>query len=208
METIRRESGGNDTAVPPHHVIIACMTQHSDSTKPETAVTHWPVEVIRSDKRRRTVSAELKNGTFVVRAPHNMSDADLQPIIDSLQKRLQKRVDKQNLPHTDGDLEKLAQQLNKQYFNGRLHWNSISYVTNQNRRYGSCTPSQGTIRLNHRLAKMPHWVIKYVIMHEIAHLEQANHGPRFWKLVNRYPLAERARGFLMAMEMEEEEVIE
>jgi predicted metal-dependent hydrolase len=51
---------------------------------------------------------------------------------------------------------------------------------------------------------MPKWVRDYVIMHEIAHLEEANHGARFWKLVNQYPLTERARGYLMAIGLEED----
>ena len=162
----------------------------------------WPVEIIRSHKRRKTVSAELKQGVLVVRAPAKMSDAELTPIIKKLSQRLQKR--KQASALSDDELEKLAQQLNRDYFNGRLQWQSIRYVTNQNSRYGSCTPATGKIRLNHRLAKMPKWVLTYVIMHEIAHLEEANHGPNFWALVNQYPLTERARGYLMAIDMEED----
>ncbi len=172
----------------------------------KSGASDWPVEIIRSDRRRRTVSGELKGGTLVVRAPSAMSEADLRPIIQKLQKRLEKRVAKRSLPHTDADLERMAQQLNKQHFHGRLRWQSIRYVTNQNRRYGSCTPSQGTIRISHRLATMPPWVLRYVVMHELAHLLEGNHGPRFWSLVNRYPLTERARGYLIAMGLEEDEM--
>lgn len=164
--------------------------------------TTWPLEIIRSQKRTKTVNAELKNGVLVIRAPAKMDNAELQPIIAKLQARLQKKVNPP--PGSDADLEKRAQALNKKYFNGRLRWQSIRYVTNQNKRYGSCTPSQGTIRLNHRLATMPIWVRDYVIMHELAHLLQANHSSEFWRLVNRYPLTERARGYLMALDVEED----
>jgi predicted metal-dependent hydrolase len=161
----------------------------------------WPIEIIRSRQRRKTVSGRLENGVLVIRAPEGISDAELAPIIDNLKGRLQRR--KTAIPQTDQELEKRAGELNRKYFNNRLRWRSIRYVTNQNQRFGSCTPQDGTIRLNHRLATMPTWVRDYVLVHEMAHLEEANHGPRFWKLVNRYPLTERARGYLMAVGLDE-----
>jgi hypothetical protein len=170
------------------------MTQQNENAQ-------WPIEIIRSAKRKKSVSAELKSGVLVVRAPAAMSDDELAPIIQNLQKRLKKRV--RPIPQTDDELEKTAQRLNREYFNGRLHWQSIRYVKNQTKRFGSCTPSQGTIRISDRLAAMPKWVRDYVVIHELAHLEEANHGPRFWQLVNRYPLTERARGYLMAVGLEE-----
>lgn len=170
----------------------------SDKKQPETV---WPVEILRSARRRKSVSAELKNGTLIVRAPATMSDADLQPVIDKLQQRLQKRL--RPTAQSDEALQKQAQMLNTKYFNGRLRWRSIRYVTNQEKRLGSCTPTQGTIRISHHVATLPAWVRHYVLVHELAHLEEANHGPRFWELVNRYPLTERARGYLMALGLEE-----
>lgn len=164
----------------------------------------WPIEIIRSQRRRKSVSAELKQGVLLVRAPAHMSDAELTPIIDKLRQRLHKRA---RLPAPGDDtLEKMAHQLNHDYFNGRLHWQSIRFVTNQDKRFGSCTPTKGTIRLSHRLATMPKWVLTYVLMHELAHLEEANHGPNFWALVNQYPRTERARGYLMAVGLEEDSV--
>jgi predicted metal-dependent hydrolase len=165
--------------------------------------TEWPVEIVRSKNRKKTVSAELKNGVLLVRAPARMSNKELAPIIDKLQKRLHKKVHR--TPKSDVELEALAQQLNQTYFSDRLQWQSIRYVTNQNKRFGSCTPTLGTIRISHRLAEMPDWVLKYVVVHELAHLEEANHGPNFWALVNQYPLTERARGYLMATGLEEDE---
>ncbi|WP_420645744.1 SprT-like domain-containing protein [Candidatus Leptofilum sp.] len=162
----------------------------------------WPVKIVRSKKRKKTVSAELKNGELVVRAPARMSQKELNGIIEKLQKRLRNKMAR--TPKTDEELERIAQSLNDTYFNGRLQWQSIRYVTNQNKRFGSCTPSLGTIRISHRLAKMPDWVLKYVVVHELAHLEESNHGPNFWALVNQYPLTERARGYLMAIGLEED----
>lgn len=164
----------------------------------------WPVEIIRSRKRKRTISAELKNGVLVISAPAHLTDAELQPHIDSLSGRLARRMRRAQSASSDADLAKLALELNARYFNGKLTLQSIRYVTNQQKRYGSCTPSTGTIRISDRLATMPRWVLEYVIVHELAHLLEPNHSPRFWEWVNRYPLAERARGYLMAVGLEEE----
>jgi predicted metal-dependent hydrolase len=162
----------------------------------------WPIELIRSGKRHKTVSAELKQGVLVVRAPAAMSDKELAPIIEGLQKRLRQKM--KPVAQSDEELDLLAQRLNKKYFKNKLHWDAIRYVKNQTKRFGSCTPSRGTIRISHRLATMPKWVQRYVVMHELAHLKEANHGPRFWRLVNQYPLTERARGYLMAIGREKE----
>jgi predicted metal-dependent hydrolase len=65
-------------------------------------------------------------------------------------------------------------------------------------RWGSCA-ADGTIRLNWRLVHFDPDVIDYVIAHEVAHLCEMNHGPRFWALVGRlYPGYERARECLRA----------
>ena len=159
------------------------------------------IEVVRSKKRKKTVSAREVDGVFVVQAPADMSEQELQPIIKNLQQRWQRKQTKAELD--DQALHRRAQELNRQYFDGKLKWNSIKWVTNQNSRFGSCAPSKKTIRLSHRLANMPLFVLDYVIVHELAHLLEANHGPKFWKLVNRFPKTERARGYLMAVGLEQ-----
>ena len=90
------------------------------------------------------------------------------------------------------------------FVNFGYSFRSTEYVDNQAKRFGSCAPSRGTIRISRRLTTMPGWVLEYVVMHELAHLEEANHGANFWQLVNQYPLSERARGYLMAVGLEEE----
>lgn len=66
----------------------------------------------------------------------------------------------------------------------------------QQRRWGSCTPSTGRIRLSSELATMPGWVLDAVIVHELAHLEHANHTPAFHALADRYPRQREAMAFL------------
>ena len=161
------------------------------------------VRVVRSAGRVKTVSAKIVGDILVVRAPAHISDEKLAPIIARLQLRIGKREIKRALG--DGDLQARARALNEQYFGGTLTWASIGWVTNQEQRWGSCTPSTGVIRISHRLAEVPAFVLDYVIVHELAHLLEANHGPRFWALAERFPRSERARGYLMALAGEERE---
>lgn len=165
----------------------------------------YPVKIIRSARRKRTISAELQNGTLIVRAPARMSAAELEPHIESLRKKLGRRARRGRAATSDAELETLARALNREYFGGKLAWQSIRYVSNQGKRYGSCTPSTGELRISDRLQAMPKWVLEYVLIHELAHLQEANHGPDFWALVNRYPKTERARGYLMGVGMESDE---
>jgi len=158
------------------------------------------IQIIRSAKRKKTVSARVVDGVLQVRAPAHLSDDELAPIIEQLKSRLKTRAVRKQLDNAL--LERRARELNRLYFDGRLSWTSIRWVTNQHKRAGSCTPAAGTIRVSHHVAQMPAFVRDYVLVHEMAHLVEANHSPRFWELVNRYPRAERARGYLMAVKLE------
>jgi len=96
----------------------------------------------------------------------------------------------------DDDLMARATDLARRYLDGLARPASVSWVPNQNSRWGSCTPADRTIRLSTRLRGMPPWVIDYVLLHELAHLVEHGHGPRFWALLDGYPRTERARGYL------------
>jgi predicted metal-dependent hydrolase len=146
----------------------------------------------------------MVDGTLVVRVPADVSEEELKRLVDTLAPRVMKaqrrRESKPRLP----DIERRAAELNKKYFGGKLKVREIRWVHNQEKRYGSCTPATATIRISDRVAKMPMWVLDYVLVHELAHLVHANHSPAFWRLVNRYPLTERARGYLIAVGLEGE----
>ena len=155
------------------------------------------VKIIRSNKRRRTISARMIKNVMVVYAPAAISDLELGKVIDKFKKRLEKRQLKKDLDRTQ-DLEVTAERLNKKYFNGELKVQSIEYSANQNRIFGCCSHRAAKILVSHRVAEMPHWVRDYVVFHEMAHLIEPNHSKSFWHIVSRYKLAERAKGYLIA----------
>jgi predicted metal-dependent hydrolase len=163
--------------------------------------TNMEIKIIRSNKRAKTVTARVVGDVLEILSPAHCTDAELQPIIDRLRLRIEKKQQQRNL--SAEDLEQIAQRLNREYFQNSLQWHSIEWSTQQTSIYGSCTPALGTIRISHKLAKMPLFVQEYVVMHELSHLIEANHSAKFWQLANRYPLTERARGYLMAVGLEE-----
>jgi predicted metal-dependent hydrolase len=57
-------------------------------------------------------------------------------------------------------------------------------LRDQRTRWGSCS-SKGALSFNWRLVLAPHDVLDYVVVHEVCHLAEHNHGPGFWRLVER-----------------------
>ena len=155
------------------------------------------VEIVRSARRRKTVSARVVDDRVIVSVPAGMSASEQQRWAERMLKRVEAAANRVNL-NTDRSLDERAKALNLRYFGGDLRPAEVSWVTNQTSCFGSCSPRQATIRISHRLAGVPPWVLDYVLVHELAHLVHADHSRRFWKVVNRYPLTERARGFLIA----------
>jgi predicted metal-dependent hydrolase len=152
------------------------------------------VEVRRSTRRRRTVSAYRDGERTVVLIPARMSRAEERRWVNVMLERLA-RQDRKLRPGDD-ELMARATVLSKRYLAGRARPASVRWVANQGSRWGSCTPADGTIRLSHRLQGMPGWVVDYVLVHELAHLLVPGHGSDFWEKVERYPRTERARGYL------------
>lgn len=155
------------------------------------------LKIIRSPFRHKTASARMKNGVLEVRLPAWLSQVESQKIIKNFMARFKKR---EKLKVTnDTQLKKIADQLNKKYFEGKLKY-SICWSKNQNSLQGSCAIKNGVIRISSRLKDLPDWILKAVIIHELTHLLVPNHSKKFWQIANRYPLMERARGYLLAWE--------
>jgi predicted metal-dependent hydrolase len=152
------------------------------------------VEVRRSRRRRRTVAAYRDEDKVVVLVPARLTRAEEQECVATMLARLE-RSEQRRRP-SDQVLERRASELSGRYLDGRAKPLTVRWVENQNSRWGSCTPSDRSIRLSTRLQGMPMWVIDYVLVHELAHLIETGHTPAFWSWVDRFPKAERAKGFL------------
>lgn len=154
--------------------------------------TRYPVEVIRSERRVKTVSARIVDGVIRVRIPAWMSEADEHKFVTDIVER----IEQERRSHAI-DLEARAASLAARFELPRPE--SIRWSKTQRQRWGSCSVHRGDIRISDRLVDVPPWVLDHVIVHELAHLVVADHSPAFEALVNRNPLAERATGYLMAV---------
>jgi predicted metal-dependent hydrolase len=156
------------------------------------------VEVRRSERRRRTVSAYRDGDKIVVLVPASLTVAEERDWVTKMVARIQRKEQRQLAPRkwTPTDLKARAQTLSDAYLGGIAVPESVRWVGNQRSRWGSCTPSDRTIRLSERLQRMPEWVIDYVIVHELAHLIEPHHNDKFWAWVAHYPDAEKAKGYL------------
>ena len=149
------------------------------------------VRVTRSRRRKKTAEAKLINGVIDLRIPASCSPEEEAEFVDHFRRRFERSRRAAGV-----DLRARARRLALDY--GLPEPNSIRWVSNQNQRWGSCTPADGTIRLSDRLAGFPRYVIDYVIVHELVHLVEINHSERFHRLIKAFPEAERAKGYLQA----------
>ncbi|MBV9097220.1 MAG: M48 family metallopeptidase [Frankiaceae bacterium] len=161
----------------------------------ETAAQPAPaVEVVRSARRRRTISAERVGDRIVIHIPARMSRAEEAQWVDRMVRRV--LAGERRRRRGDGDLQARAVTLSARYLGGRAVPASVRWVDNQQQRWGSCTPADRTIRLSRRLEPMPDYVVDYVLLHELAHLIEPGHGAAFTALMQGYEQLARAEGFL------------
>ncbi len=154
--------------------------------------SRYPVEVIRSERRNKTVSARIVDGVIRVRIPAWMTAEDEARFVDDVVGRIERERRSSAI-----DLLRRAESLADDY--GLPHPTSVTWSKVQRQRWGSCSVGSGDIRISDRLVDVPPWVLDSVLIHELAHLVVPNHGPDFESIVNRYPLNERATGYLMAV---------
>lgn len=132
---------------------------------------------LRQDSRSRAV--EFDGTRLHVALPHPEDNA-------AVQRKVAQWFAKQCRPDFSRRIELLAAKLGVP--------TPPLYLSSARTRWGSCN-SRGEIRLNWRLIQAPPHIIHYVVAHELAHLKEMNHSPKFWawvkKLCPEYEVAKR-----------------
>ena len=153
------------------------------------------LEVRRSARRRKSIAVHREGDTIVVSAPMWMSQAEVERHAQELVQRLQRR---ERAPASDTDLLTRALWLRLEFLPEAPEPASVRWMT-MTTRWGSCTTLDRSIRIAESLRRAPQYVIDAVIVHELAHLVEADHGTGFRRLIARYPENSRADAFLAGM---------
>ncbi|WP_432485569.1 M48 metallopeptidase family protein [Kineococcus esterisolvens] len=186
-----------DQAGPADGAVVTVTGGAGRSVEPSTGASP-PVDVRRSRRRSRTVSAYRDGERTVVLIPARFSRAEEREWVERMVSRLD-AADRRRNPAEDDLLER-ARELSRRHLDDLARPASVTWVDNQQHRWGSCTPADASIRLSTRLQGLPGWVLDYVLLHELAHLLVPTHSRSFWQLLESYPRTERARGFLAGLD--------
>jgi hypothetical protein len=151
------------------------------------------VEVRVSTRRRKSASAFWSQGRVVVVLPASMARSARPEMVEDLVRRVLNY--RPHLAASDVDLAARAALLADRYLDG-VRPSSIRWVTNQRSQWGSCSTGTGEIRISDRLRVVPGWVLDAVLVHELAHLVEPNHSPRFRALAGRFERSKEADVFL------------
>ncbi|MFK7948214.1 MAG: M48 family metallopeptidase [Saprospiraceae bacterium] len=150
-------------------LLIGKTYNHGDSIKVYNRTYQLDIQYLN----RKTHGAKLKENTIYLSLNKNDISAHLQKSIRQLISRV---VAKDCL----FEFEKRVDYWNDTYFQEKI--NNIRFKNNQTN-WGSCS-SKRNLNFSTRLLFATQKAIDYVIVHELAHLKELNHSPKFWKIVS------------------------
>lgn len=170
----------------------------SPSTVDFTSEDNIPVRIVRSTKRRKTISSQWRQDRLLIQVPAALDLKSERMLVDEMVKKFRNSRTNMDLGRNEGALMRRAQMLDAKYFEGRAHPTSVKWVRNQNKRWGSASLKKKTIRLSSHLLPTPQWVQDYVLVHELAHLvvPKDGHGRQFQELLNRFERRSEADQYL------------
>jgi len=170
-----------------------------ESTLP--GITEGEIVVIRSNRRKKNVSAYRQGGRIVVSIPARMSKADERAMVPEMVAKI--RAQEAEATMSEESLQIRAGQLLTEFAPeivirpASVNWRAMR------ERWGSCTSLDRSIRISDRLKGAPDYVLDYVLFHEAIHLEHFDHGEQFKQLLARFPLEAQAEAYLQGYEAAE-----
>ena len=170
-----------------------------------------PYELIRS--RRKTLALEItREGRLLVRAPLRCSQTRIDAFVTGpaawIEKHLETQRQKAALrppPPTEAEIQALKERAQSELPEKIVYWSEQMgvtptgfKVTAARRRYGSCS-GKNSLCFSCFLMNCPEEAVELVVVHELCHIREKNHGPRFYALLERYLPDWRERKKLLFM---------
>jgi predicted metal-dependent hydrolase len=170
-----------------------------ESTLP--GITEGEIVVIRSNRRKKNISAYRQGGRIVVSIPARMSKADERAMVPEMVAKI--RAQEAVATMSEESLQIRAGQLLTEFAPEILARPASVNWRAMRERWGSCTGIDRSIRISDRLKGAPEYVLDYVLFHEAIHLEFFDHGEQFKQLLARFPLEAQAEAYLQGYEAAE-----
>lgn len=151
-----------------------------------------PISVQRN--RRKTLQLSVNSaGDIIIKAPLKLPLEQINTFIRQKQSWIVRAQEKQRsriaLPtgaqnfRQQKEAARTLVQTKLEHFNQHYHfsWKRIS-IRNSSTRWGSCS-RQMNLNFNYKIIYLPPTIQDYIIVHELCHLAEMNHSPRFWNCV-------------------------
>lgn len=164
-------------------------------------ISEGEIVVIRSARRKKSISAYRQGGRIVISIPARMSKADERTMVPEMVAKI--RAQEAASTMSEVALAQRVDELLAQYAPeivlrpASMTWRAMR------ERWGSCTGVDRSIRISDRLKDAPAYVLDYVLFHEAIHLQYSDHGPAFKAILARFPKEELAEAYLSGYEAAE-----
>ena len=164
-------------------------------------ISEGEIVVLRSKRRKKSISAYRQGGRIIISIPARMSKADERSVVPEMIAKI--RAQEADESPSETLLMQRAVELLELYAPEitvrpqSINWRAMR------ERWGSCTSVDATIRISDRLKGAPAYALDYVLFHEAIHLHYFDHGPEFKAVLARFPEEGRAEAYLEGFEAAE-----
>ena len=177
--------------------------EFEDVTLP--GVDEGEILVIRSARRKKSISAYRQGGRIVISIPARLSKADERSIVPEMIAKIRSQEASKTpgeqalMARIDELLTELAPEITARPVS--VSWRSMR------ERWGSCTSADLSIRISDRLKLAPAYALDYVLFHEAIHLQYFDHGAEFTEVLARFEDSELASAYLDGYEAAERSLL-
>ena len=175
------------------------QNQALDQTLP--GIDEGEIVVIRSKKRKRSISAFRQGGKIVISIPARLTKAEEREVVPEMIAKIRAKEVAPDETELSNEIDRL---LSKYAPEITIRPASVAWRS-MNERWGSCTSVDRTIRIATKLQRAPKYVLDFVLYHEAIHLYIYDHGSEFQEFLKRYPRHLEAEAFLEGYELAEQQ---